>query len=68
MPKIENEELVRIHLHIFKSDLDELRILYENNLGYNKVVRHIIRKWLNGLKAKSGGKAVVLEKDLELDA
>ncbi len=58
MPKVENEPLTRIHLHVFESDLEKLRILYEPTIGYNKAVRHIIRKFLNGLETRAGGKPV----------
>jgi len=64
MPKVENEKLVRVHLHIFESDLEMLRILYEPTIGYNKATRHIIRKFLNGLRSRSGGKPVAAQVDL----
>jgi metal-responsive CopG/Arc/MetJ family transcriptional regulator len=45
-----NEETTKIHVHIFKSDLEELDAIFcrkgERTIGRAKAIRDIIRAWI----------------------
>lgn len=49
----EDEPLERIHVRLFASDVEEIRMLFAKNLGINKAVRLMIRQHLRYLREKS---------------
>lgn len=58
----EGEPQVRKHIWIFKSDEEEIKLLFGSTIGESKAIRMMIRKCLQQIKAKasqgSGAKAV----------
>jgi hypothetical protein len=53
MPKISDEEMEVKAVHLFKSDLDYLRSLYNGQFGVNKAIRSIVRGWVNQAKTEA---------------
>ena len=53
MPKISDEPLEAIQAKLFKSDLDYLRSLFKGHVGVNKVIRTIVRTYVNQVKAEA---------------
>jgi hypothetical protein len=51
MPKITDEELVKIQVRFFKKDLDALRGLYGASFGVNKAIRLIVRRFVTQTQA-----------------
>jgi hypothetical protein len=56
MPKISDEEMEVKAVHLFKSDLDYLRSLYNGSFGVNKAIRSIVRSWVNVAKASASAR------------
>lgn len=53
MPRRESEELERVHLTIYASDIDWLRQKYGNNqFGISKAVRTIIRNSIKSMEER----------------
>lgn len=53
MPKRESEPLERVHLTLFSSDLEWLRLHYgDNQLGISKAVRAMIRGTIKKMEEK----------------
>lgn len=50
MPKLEGEPVVRIHVMVFESDLEELRIRFGDQPGIGPSVRMIVRTFLKRLE------------------
>lgn len=46
MPKITEEELVKVQVRLFKSDMETLKSLYGGQLLVNKVIRSIVRSFI----------------------
>lgn len=53
MPKITDEPLEAIQAKLFKSDLNYLRSLFKGHVGVNKVIRNIVRTYVNHVKAEA---------------
>jgi metal-responsive CopG/Arc/MetJ family transcriptional regulator len=53
MPRREEEEVVRVHVHLFKRDIDRLDELFEHSMGRAKAVRKIVRAFINNVEAKA---------------
>lgn len=53
MPKISDEPLQNIQATLFKSDLDYLRSLFKGHVGVNKVIRTVVRTYVNQVKAEA---------------
>ena len=53
MPKITDEPLEAIQAKLFKSDLNYLRSLFKNNVGVNKVIRTVVRSYVNQVKSEA---------------
>ena len=53
MPKITDEPLEAIQAKLFKSDLDYLRGLFKGHIGVNKIVRTVVRSYVNQVKAQA---------------
>lgn len=49
----EGEEQVRIHVWIYARDRDRLDALYGKTTGPSKVIRLVLRKFLDGLEARA---------------
>ena len=56
MPKISDEEMEVKAVHLFKSDLDYLRSIYNGQFGVNKAIRTIVRNWVNTAKASASSR------------
>jgi len=67
MPRNEEEPLVRIHLHMFERDFEDLKSLYGSNMGHTKAVRLIIRRFLNGLREKANTHNGPISKELDIE-
>jgi len=46
MPRKAEEEITRIHIQVFKSDLEILESVFADNIGISPAIRKIIRLWL----------------------
>ena len=46
MPKPSEEEITRLHLHLFTKDLKLLQTYFGDNIGISPAVRQIVRSWL----------------------
>ncbi len=55
--KREGEPQVRIHTWIYERDKQRLDALYGQTVGHSKVIRLIVRKFLDGIEAKAMGRA-----------
>ena len=53
MPKITDEPLQNIQATLFKSDMDYLRSLFKGHVGVNKVIRTVVRSYVNQIKAQA---------------
>jgi hypothetical protein len=53
VPKISDEPLQNIQATLFKSDLDYLRSLFKGHVGVNKVIRTVVRTYVNQVKAEA---------------
>lgn len=53
MPKITDESLEAIQAKLFKSDLDYLRSLFKGHIGVNKIIRTVVRTYVNQVKAQA---------------
>jgi hypothetical protein len=53
MPKITDESLEAIQAKLFKSDLDYLRSLFKGRIGVNKIIRTVVRTYVNQVKAQA---------------
>jgi hypothetical protein len=53
VPKITDEDLVKVELTMFKSDYDVLRRLYKGNIGVNKVIRTVLRSFVRQINARA---------------
>lgn len=58
MPKLSDEELLRIQVRIYKRDHARLTALFKDNIGLNEGIRKIIRLFLNQAEAKIEAKIV----------
>lgn len=71
MPKTEpqsSEEMERIHIWLYRSDVEKLRMMFDRTLGFSRAVRVIIRKALKEIEAKASTKSrpvPLTEVDLE---
>lgn len=52
MPK-ENEETIRVHLHLYRSDKEFIDRHYSGKIGISKVVREVVHQKINQIKAKA---------------
>lgn len=69
MPKISEEDLQRVLVLLFKSDLEFLTEMYGNNIGVSKAVRTMTRTHITQIKAKANKTIDEIESkhnDLEL--
>lgn len=73
MPKISEEDLQRVLILLFKSDLEFLTEMYGTNIGVSKAVRTMVRTHITQIKAKANKTIDEIEsktntdtKDLEL--
>lgn len=58
IPKITDEELVKIQVRVFKADYDQLTVLYGQNgqIGVNAAIRTMVRSNLRQLNAEADRK------------
>ena len=52
MPKKESEEVIRVHLWLYKSDWEKMKTIYEPTIGPSKAIREIVRNFLRTIEAK----------------
>lgn len=50
----ETEEIVRVHVHLYKRDYEELVRLWQGSYGISRAIRMIIRAYL---KDRPGGRS-----------
>lgn len=53
MPRREDEELVRKHIWLYKSDWQWIEEIYGQNLGTSKATRQILRNYRKQVQAKA---------------
>jgi hypothetical protein len=53
MPRKEEEETTRVHVHLFQRDVDRLDDLFGATMGRASAIRKIIRAFINNVEAKA---------------
>lgn len=53
MPRKESEPLKRLHIHLFERDWERIQLLFADNIGESKAIRHMVRKYLDMIEAKA---------------
>jgi len=69
--KREGDSQLRVHLWLFESDWNELKLMYADNIGPSKFVRLVVRQALKRVREKTNGKRPQVDQaaiDAELDA
>ena len=61
----ETERCRRIHVHLYESDIEEIKIMFGRSIGFNKAVRMMVRKYFSYLKAKAAENADAKLKEME---
>jgi hypothetical protein len=51
--KKEPEEIIRVHVHLFRRDWEEIDRIYGNTIGKAKATRYLLRNVLNQIRAKA---------------
>lgn len=59
MPKTEHDDMARVHIWLYKSDIERINALYGSNIGFSKAIRLLLRKFLKEIDAKAAAKATV---------
>ena len=45
MPKKESEEVIRVHLWLYKFDWEKMKTIYEPTIGPSKAIREIVQEF-----------------------
>jgi len=58
MRRNSEEELQRVHVHLFQSDVEKVHALFDSNIGFSKAVRTMLRKFLRSIEEKAGARRI----------
>jgi hypothetical protein len=53
MPAKESEDTVRVHVHLYKADVDKLHLMFDQNPGFSKAIRTLVRKFVRSLQEQA---------------
>lgn len=48
------DEQTRVHIWLFKDDVEEIRAMYAESIGFSKAIRNMVRSTLRQVRARAG--------------
>lgn len=60
MPKRVDEPMRRVHIFVYEKDWELIKTMFGDKMPTAVVVRTVIRKWLNGVRARADAKTKAL--------